>query len=904
MIILKTNPELKATFEKLIQTMKEPVEWNGQFVVIGDYLILHGRVRSLFFNFETRQLITNLIDIPVQEEEIHGVENHIKVQNVLNMVLYAFGKWGLIRGIKVDQDYAALNLLFLDVLRELSVEPGYSSENFRFYRNGIRLSYEDVVQYAIDAEEEKPVEHTGDSEDSAGLWHNLVWKTDRAVFVKTETTFEDRQKNRLGNNFYMVGFQCPKCKGHLHMTVFPEGNEFRIETSEGAVLLARAYTCSRCNCFYTPRPGLLLSERDVFGMEFLKDRRAYEDYLELLGAKGDRVSNHNFNKFERDSNQHRQQEQEKPLEELCGHMEDLSDDALQEMEDKIEEGFYPAKSVQRFENFLRRETGRRNAAALKAAEGKNQQKQAAAPGSGKTAAGTYGRDLGQQGKAGARPEADRPSGAGKEPGAGRQVTSKAGALAGVSVKEGAEADRRQEAVSAAKREAAKKRFQARCELLDRLSPSQTAELKREIRTERSLSDAEKEPFLQVIEKKEAQRKREQIRKLADSCEGQNYARIQRVIQEIEKADLPEAEKQPVLEPLYAKRKEQGEAEVKALILNMPKRMDMNQYRTFMERLQKYPEVDLTPYDEVLKEKQKQAQNQEISNMIRRIGPKNRQGMADLVEKLKKQGFDEEILAPYLEKLEDKIRAFDEEAIAELCGNPMQMTAEDILEAYQKIEAGVFLPELKTNALKMLKKRLEKIKTDECELLVNKLKDNLKGRIKENDRYHYYPARKVMKKEAKPEEMQVIQYALDTYGTQRGMFEYPILVIDTSRDGSGKEGMILTPEHLFYRTFLNAFAVHVNDIRRIHTQTGLLNAGVSMELLDGAKVKLPYAVEKRELTAWGTCLGEFIRYLQEKPDSRKVTYLAKESHETICCFRCGYSYKEGNVCPKCGYKMNR
>ena len=153
MIILKTNPELKATFEKLIQTMKEPVEWNGQFVVIGDYLILHGRVRSLFFNFETRQLITNLIDIPVKEEEIHGVENHIKVQNVLNMVLYAFGKWGLIRGIKVDQDYAALNLLFLDVLRELSVEPGYSSENFRFYRNGIRLSYEDVVQYAIDAEE-------------------------------------------------------------------------------------------------------------------------------------------------------------------------------------------------------------------------------------------------------------------------------------------------------------------------------------------------------------------------------------------------------------------------------------------------------------------------------------------------------------------------------------------------------------------------------------------------------------------------------------------------------------------------------------------------------------------------------------------------------------------------------
>ena len=40
MIILNTNLELKMTFERLIKTMKEPVEWNGRFIVIGDYLIL------------------------------------------------------------------------------------------------------------------------------------------------------------------------------------------------------------------------------------------------------------------------------------------------------------------------------------------------------------------------------------------------------------------------------------------------------------------------------------------------------------------------------------------------------------------------------------------------------------------------------------------------------------------------------------------------------------------------------------------------------------------------------------------------------------------------------------------------------------------------------------------------
>ena len=247
---------------------------------------------------------------------------------------------------------------------------------------------------------------------------------------------------------------------------------------------------------------------------------------------------------------------------------------------------------------------------------------------------------------------------------------------------------------------------------------------------------------------------------------------------------------------------------------------------------------------------------------------------------------------------------DENAIAEICGNPAQMTIAETMEAYRKLEEGVFLPELKTNALEMMRKRLTKLKTDECELLVCRLRDGLDGRINKNDRYHYYPARKVLAKEAAPEEYEVIQYALDTYGATRGEFEYPILVVDTSRDRSGKEGMILTPEHIFYRTMLNAYVVPVGDVRKLNSQTGFFHSGLFLELHNGEQIKIPYAVDKKELTAWGNCLEEFIHYLQEKPDSRKVTYLAKEKHETICCFRCGYSYKGGNVCPKCGYKMNQ
>lgn len=136
-----------------------------------------------------------------------------------------------------------------------------------------------------------------------------------------------------------------------------------------------------------------------------------------------------------------------------------------------------------------------------------------------------------------------------------------------------------------------------------------------------------------------------------------------------------------------------------------------------------------------------------------------------------------------------------------------------------------------------------------------------------------------------------------------MFEYPILVVDATRSGTGKEGIIITPEHLYYSTLLNAYGVRIDTIARIEASTGLLNKGLYMYQKNGAKTKIPYAVESKDLTAFAGVLDNFVRYLQEKPDSRSLTYLASEKHETICCFRCGYEYKGGNVCPKCGYQDN-
>ncbi len=885
MIVLNTNAGLKATFERLVKAMKVPVEWGGQFVILGDYLILHGRVRSLFFNFESRKVQTNLIDLSIKEEEAVEIGSRSCVQNVLNLTLYAFGKWGMIRGIKVEQDYAQLNAIFNGVLREISIEPGYSHENFRFYKGGIRLNYEDVIQAALEAEENAQEGRAAEREASAGLWHKLIWQKQKLSFAKRDVSFEESQKNRLGGNFYMVGYQCPKCRKNLHMTVFPQGKEFRIETTEGGVFLARAYACEPCLRFYTPRPEKLLTEGDVYVMDFLKDSQAYEDYKGLLGAEGARTSNYKFNEFEEvRKRKEKLQIKDSPesLEEVCGRLEQMTDEKLFEAEGKMEEGFFPANSVERWKERVQREVQKRrmlksvdkaDETVRRARQSADRLRKSALHSPGQTKPGKFETD--------AKREDAFPSSKAQK----KKTPENAGEI------------------SFSRREAAKKRYAAKCRILDRLSPAQSAELKNELIRDKNLYDTEKEEFLKKITEKETRQKREWIKSLSDGCKGKSYAKISNAIEEIKKTDLPAKEKEPVLTPLYEEKRRRGEAEASDLINKMPGQLNMKQYGAYMERLKSYPDVDLSPYRGFLEEKKKEALERELSGLVRRAKTADRRGLADCIEKLKEQPFEEAVLAPWRKELEERLRRIDEDSLANLCDRA-DMTAEELMETYRKIEEGEFLPELKASALERLKKRLERLKAEECDLLVRRFQSDLNGKIKENSRHHFYSARRVLAKEAEPGEYQEIFYALDTYGTKRGMFEYPILVVDTSRDRSGKEGMILTPDHLFYRTMLNAFAVSVGEIKSIQSQSGFLKAGLFLERQNGTKIKIPYAVDKKELDAWSGSLDSFIHYLQEKPESRKVSYLAKEKHETICCFRCGHTYRGGNICPKCGYKMNQ
>lgn len=923
MIVLRADSELKMTFERLIQTMHANVNWTGLFVAIDNYLILQGEVRSLFFHFDSRKVAENIVDLPIKEDEIKDTDE-AAVRDVINMILYAFGKWGTIQGLRVEKNTEQLNALFGQVLAGIYIEPEYTTQYFRFYHAGKRITYEDVIQAALEAEE--AVQKEEETDEEQGLWHKVEWKMAHAVFERMELSVLDRAKGRLGNNFYKIGYRCPKCKENLHMIMYPKGKEFRIETPEGAVLLAKACTCASCHRFYTPRPWKLLGDGDIYLMDFEEDKKAYEDYLELMGRNGEHEANSRYNEYEDGRKPAGAGEEQQPLEELCEDLPEYSDADFEELLNKIEEGFFPESSVAACESVLQEEKKRRKKlkngqkpddktpsdknegqSHINAAENANQVK---------TANGFRLADGNQN--------ADRFQPANEDQGANEyRNTNVQPADEQISDRKQSDENRMQSGSTKANQrektngiseqaaktddaetQKARETYQAKFGVADRMSERQLSELKNQLMHETRIPPEERRQYLDTLEEKEQDRKLAVLNKKAESCADKNYAVMHRVYDEIAEEKLPQEKKQNLLLNLKQKMQAQAEREAAELIEKMPPNMDRARYQALRQKLKEYEGVDLTPYQERLESQKNLAEQQEIKNMIRQSRKITREDLTELMDRLKEKEFEPELILPYFEQIENKVRQMDENEIAEITGDPMHMSFEDGMEAYQKIAEGPYLPDLKDNALELLSRRLSKIKTDECEQLVNKLKNELKeAGVTENQKHYFYPARKVLLKQTSPQETEVIDYAMASYAAGNGLFEYPIFVVDTSRNNSGKEGIILTPEHLYYSTLMTSYRIDVQSIDEITASTGLLNRGVYVTEKNGKKTKIPYAVDHKELTAYAGVMNEFIHYLQEKPDSRNISYLAKEKHDTICCFRCGYVYKGGNVCPKCGFKNN-
>ena len=914
MILLKANEELKSVFGRMIKTMGVNVTWTGKFVVLNNFLILSGNVRSLIFNFDNRKVNTNVIELPDRDEDAEPVEGNDILTNVLNMTLYAFGKWGAIKGLKVDQDYNQLNNLFQAVLKDIKIKPGFRDDYFRFYKNEIQMTYEEVVEAAVEegkrkAQEIKEEEEARQAEEGLGLWHKICWGVERRQFEKSELTAYEKHASRLGNNFYRTGICCAKCAQKMFMAVYPEGEELPVETEEGKVYLARSYTCNQCNSFYTPRPGKLIQEGDVYTLTFGNDRDAYEDYRELLGRNARRTTNYHFNEYEWERGKTRDPQ---TVEEACADLEDMAEEELLELDAKLEDGFYPLEKAKpyrkRIQDLLRKISKNREKSgepSVQNGSGGQQNFHAANNKSGgqeesrtvenrKESRGDFkaakARNGGQGSLNSLAAESQGSNEGARRPGSSQNLTVGAGVRSG-----NVDSDNLEDEVFG--------KYQARMKVLDRMSQRQLGELRQQIQAEKRLVHDQKKDFNSQIDEALARREEESLRQKVKDCTGKPYHVMTRIEAEIRKSKAAESAKAEALSEIAEMKRARGQQEAEQMVASMPANMTRSQYHAFRQKLAQYQDVDFSPFEEKLEEQGRQAQKTELDVMLRRIDKSERIGLLKMLEQLK-EGFSGKDATAVQAKIEERLRRIDAAAIDKICPNILTMTFDEAVKAYEKIEGGPFLPELKTNTLEMIDKRLTKIKMDECALLVDKLREDLKGRIKDMQRLHFYEVRKVMRGEWEEQEARLAAKALNTYAADRSRYEYPILICDSSAKKNGKEGFLLTPDHIFYNSTFNSEKIPIRAIHGVEGNTGLLNRGIYLNRGNGAKTKIPGGIPAKELAVFAQVLDAFVSYLQEKPESRSISYLAKEKHEVKCCYRCGYTYREGNVCPKCGNQANK
>ncbi|MCI8484225.1 MAG: hypothetical protein HFH41_07780 [Lachnospiraceae bacterium] len=926
MILLKANDELKNVFGRMIKSMGANVTWTGNFVVLNHFLILSGNVRSLIFNFEKGKVITNVIELPDREEDMEPVADNETLSNVLNMTLYAFGKWGAIQGLKVEQDYRQLNGLFYAILKDIKVTPGFRDDNFRFYKNNVQITYEEVVQAALeegkrkaeDIKEEKQEE--SQEEKGLGLWHKIRWSLEKVSFTKGTIGEYEKKASRLGNNFYVTGYQCPGCGRKMYMGVYPKGEEFPVETEEGRVYLARSYTCNNCNLFYTPRPGRLLREGDNYTMKFGGDREAYEDYLELLGSKAERTSNCNFNEFASERGKHAVPS----LEEACADMEHMTEEELENLEEEMDTGFFPLMQTEPYREKLEDLIRKRKEGQDSGKKSQSNKKERVRDNHSEEDQTEKNDEKGRRERELERKQKEESEGISQEeietPGRidGEYQSEKkeeTGKREGFGKKEKAEkkekrrrgkvekASGRGQEKSAEEDVPSKEKYDAHMKVLNRMSLQQLRGLRDQIQADDNLEWVEKEKYARQIKQAVYQKEEEEIRKKAETCKDKPYGILKRVIEEISQAECSETVKADVLEDLKERMKKKGKEEAEKLIGSVPEDMSRSQYQTFREKLDQYQDADISAYQEVLEGKRRLAEKRDIAKMLKRAERCDRNGLMRMLKQLKEDGFSKEQAEPAIEEITARVRAIDEKVIDKMCPNIMRMTFDEAAEAYEKVEGGPFLPELKTDTLEMIDKRLTKLKMDECELLVEKLKNTLQGKIKDTERLHFYEVRRIMRGEWSPREAELVALALNTYASERDRYEYPILVCDSSGKKNGKEGFVLTPDHIFYNSTFNSEMIPIRNIVGMEGNTGLLNRGIYINRGNGVKTKIPGGIPAKELKTFASLLGGFVSYLQEKPESRSIAYLAKEKHEVKCCYRCGYTYRGGNTCPKCGNQAN-
>ena len=946
MLIINANQEQKRVFNKLIQEMNAQVVWNGRFIIMGDRLVLEGFVRSLFLHFDIQKAEVQFMDLPTDDEEEIDLTDYPELEDLITMAVYAFDKWGVLKGVHAGQDVAQLDQMFGLILGAYDLESVFSEDKLEFYQSGMLITYEDVIETVLNFTGVKiktqslkmpDVGSQNDETQTAAFGQNTAFS---GVNAASAESLADKGAASAGS---LTGKKA-SAKDRADKNMVEENNRKaeRIEKYHARIgVLDRLSDLQKKTLERDIRYDKLLSEDEK--EELLYPIKDYErqQKMNTAASMSGTVTNGSENGWQTGAAVPRDEkaaaERIEKYHARIGVLDRLSDLQKKTLErdirnDKLltepekEELLYPIRDYELQEKMS---AGQFTSGTIKNVSGDGWQTGAAAPRDEKAAAeriekyhariGVLDRLSDLQKKALERDiRTDKLLNESEKEellypirdyelqqqayGTKNMSESDRNALENAqnSDADGEAVSARNEAVAADRIE----KYHARISVLDRLSDLQKKTLARDIRNDRLLYDSEKKDLLFPIQDFEYQEKLNEIDKALK--ENGSYEFIKKLIDKTEKEDLFEKTKQDILAKLHELRAQIGQQEVREIMEKFPLHVERAEYEELMENLSPYEDVDFGEYKERLRSMRETLEIKEISNMLMHSQKRDRSDYMKLLRDIEEKDFVEENASPYVEQILEWVSELDEEKLKKLVANSGAMDFHTASSVYETIRQESFLPKLRESALAVVSKRLEEISLNECWLLVRALKKMMTGVIQTNPRHHFYPADKILSKTVKPEDIRLIHSAVSAYAEKRGRFEYPLLMVDTSKECNGRDGMLLTSEHIFYSTRLNGYQIPISAVKSIYVSAGLLkNRVITAEEVNGVKHKLPYAVEAEEMTNWSKVLDSFVRFLQGRNQSekQKLSYESMEGEDAVCCKRCGCIYHESGVCPECGYKKN-
>ncbi len=960
MIVLKANLELRKVFYSLTKNIWKDVEWRDIFIIQDNCLNLLGKRRSLVFDFEEKKVESNILEFNFKPEDVIAIGDNEILTNVLDMTLYAYGKWGLIRGLRVDKDYASLNDMFNEVTQSIKIESSITKDSFRFFEKGKQLTLEDVVEKLVvrnkkdqQQQEEIAAEETAKDSDkySMGLWHNMCWKMKRTEFKKSgeiDINSESDETTGIGNNFYETNYICPNCGKKLFMAVFPPRHEVKIETNDNVeknVYIARTFSCKGCFSFFTPRPQKLLVEGDVYELSIENDRDAYEDYVELIGKDATNASNSEFNEYEslyRLKRSSKEYEEDTPdLNQICDNFDDLTDEEIAKVKNMMEDGFYPKSDLKKFYEKIAREfksrskislknffaKKRRNKARKKQEELAVQEEIREVPESLEeindlttdtvdfmTAMAIANEENARQKKGTVntkKPKKDKPI---EYPIPKFDLpTINFNILSIDDLREIYDSlvagniyppDIKERFFNEVKRHLTARvdnQYEGSCDYLDMMSRSEVEKVKLRILSEPHLSKSLRDTLLGKLNSILSKDTEPQWQQRAEECKNKNYAHIVKLIDEVE-WDAPPTVKDTILKMLNKLRLEAAKRETGAIVKKLSGDVTDDEIEICRKKLREYTEIDGDALIDKIQAQKAANENSKISAFIQKYGVRNRNSLRNLLNDIAKQGFKEEYLSPYIEKLSKQLYDADKKEIERICPDPAEVTFEEGMRMYNEISRGVFLPELKQNTLELLDKRLYRLKMDECQQLAAKLKKDMGDKIKDYSLIYFYDERK-MRKNLEDEESEIIRNAIYGYASDRDKYEFPVLIVNLNKKAEGNKGFVITPDNIYIKNNVEATLLEIPKIEEVYAKSGLFGKGIYAKYENNNNIKLCNTLKMKEYSEFANVLNDFVKYLQEKPQSRSIRYMVKEKHSVKCCYRCGFTYQGGSVCPKCGSKQN-